>query len=158
MNYNKFVYLCDIVDSVNLRIMKKLILLPIILFSFSLSAETVTYGYDEAGNRITREIVVEKMSMPPLGEISADVSEQKDDDRISVYPNPTYGEVNVEMNGYDNADSCMLYLFDMSGREILQMEMQSAITNFDISDCADGIFILRVILDGRSYAWKIIKK
>ncbi len=87
MNYNKFVCLCDIVDPVNLRIMKKLILLPIILFSFSLSAETVTYGYDEAGNRITREIVVEKMSMPPLGEISADVSEQKVDDRISVYPN-----------------------------------------------------------------------
>lgn len=41
-NYNKLVYLCDIVDSVNLRIMKKLRLLPIILFSFSLSAETVT--------------------------------------------------------------------------------------------------------------------
>ena len=138
--------------------MKKLLLLHIIFFSSTLSAETITYSYDKAGNRITREIVIEKMSMPPLEDTPTDISETKINDSVNVYPNPTYGEVNVEVNGYDYNDNCELYLFNMSGHEILRMEVQSTMTNFDISDSADGIYILQILLNGNSYTWKIIKK
>ena len=139
--------------------MKKyfLLLLLVLCICGNLHSQGLKYSYDEAGNRIKRELVVEPISNPikPTQSKSSDIMKEKD---IHIYPNPTEGMLRVEIVGLMDDDNCSLMISDITGRTVLTCNVSMQMTDLDISAQPKGIYILSVTLNGGTDAWKIIKK
>lgn len=137
---------------------KKLVMLliaavPLIAFSQS----KLRYSYDNAGNRVKREIVVKTKSLPDSSDPEY-YSEMLSDKDIRIYPNPTEGHLKVEIAGWDASDQGNLQLYNAAGQLILNQRMGSSYTELDISSRTNGLYILHITLNGKETSWKIIKK
>lgn len=121
------------------------------------AAKTVNYSYDSAGNRVKREIVLQKA--PTRSESTNTVlSESFSRKDVKIFPNPTYGELTVEIKGLDNSDSCLINIYSLAGQCILSSSSGYQTATFDISRQPNGIYILEILLNGEKATWKIIKK
>jgi hypothetical protein len=72
------------------------------------------------------------------GNISTGVQELEADRLLSVYPNPTNGLVQFDVEG-----TTRVALFDMSGREVLSERHASGTVRMDISALPEGVYMLR---------------
>ena len=124
-------------------------------------AQNVGYTYDDAGNRIKREIVMNRQQAPKKNtgadeeETYSDMLAQK---QIKIHPNPTSGLLKVEVLGLEPDDVCQLRLFTASGQLIINREATSTTTSLDISSRSNGIYLLRISIGKEETTWKIIKK
>lgn len=76
------------------------------------------------------------------------------DKSISVYPNPTKGNVNI------NCDTAVKYieLFDVEGRLLQTSIENSNTTKFDISNKQNGLYFIRITTEKGSKVEKLIKE
>lgn len=137
--------------------MKHKLLLLLSAFLLSANADKVSFSYDSAGNRVRREIVIEKKSAPAnaVAEYFSDMLSEKE---IKIYPNPTEGLLKVEICGYDDPDNCRISVYTMSGQLVLASDVTSPFTEVDITTQPDGMYIFLIVLNGEESTWKIIKK
>ena len=126
---------------------------PLIAFSQS----KLHYSYDNAGNRIKREIVVKTKSLPDESDPEY-YSEMLSEKNIRIYPNPTEGHLKVEIVGWNNSDRGIIQLFNAVGQLILNEQVSSSFTELDISSRTNGFYVLHITLNGKETSWKIIKK
>ena len=136
---------------------KKITLLGILLSTIfcSSSGQNVSYAYDAAGNRVKREIVLQTMAAEEFTNES--YSEMLNDRDIRIYPNPTEGQLTVEITG-DGA--CRFDIYNISGQQVLTTNSGPGRVALDISSQPKGLYILRVTTEngGDSSTWKIVKK
>jgi Secretion system C-terminal sorting domain len=71
-------------------------------------------------------------------------------DDISVYPNPASNIMNLDIPYVTDIKGSV---YDMSGREVIQV---SGAGSIDVSRLANGVFLLNITADGRSFTKKII--
>ena len=143
--------------------MKQYYLLFLLLLSLSaLSAQNmVSYAYDNAGNRISRRIVlltsnsthVKKDTIAP-----APIEEQLGDRKILVYPNPTKGALAVEITGGSDKDDIHIALFSAQGVQLKNLKATTGTTPIDMHLYPPGWFILRVLTGDKVTEFKIVKK
>ena len=80
---------------------------------------------------------------------------------LSVYPNPVSNKVNASYF-IPNLNNHSLKVFDITGNEILKMELPKSIgkhqTDLDLSEYPSGTYILKVVGGNYSTVVKIIKK
>lgn len=115
----------------------------------------MSYAYDEAGNRVKREIVLQTRAAEEFTNES--YSEMLNDRDIRIYPNPTEGQLTVEITG-DGA--CRFDIYNISGQQVLTTNSGPGRVALDISSQPKGLYILRVTTEngGDSSTWKIVKK
>ena len=64
-------------------------------------SQDLKYTYDAAGNRIKREIVVQRQNAPTMRSGENDFfSDKLSDKTIRIYPNPTSGVMKIEIKGF----------------------------------------------------------
>lgn len=113
---------------------------------------TLHFTYDSAGNRTERTIVVN--SSAPQMSTSSDNSLYKDESiRIS---NHQQDVLTVEILGLTGVAQVAIY--DSSGRQFIAVEINSSISNVDISSVPHGIYVLKILANGKTNTWKLIKK
>lgn len=84
---------------------------------------------------------------PLLGTVDASMKQQ-----LSVYPNPTNGEVNI----VSKSNVKNVQLMDMNGKVIKNF---SSVNQLNISSVTAGVYLLKITTeDGKSVATKLIKK
>jgi hypothetical protein len=120
-----------------------------------LSAQNIAYRYDNAGNRISREInplrsSTEASSLESLADFTLNNS-------IKLYPNPTNGILTVEISGLLEVEQGEIRILDTSGRTVKYSESIAPQNTFDLSGQANGIYLLRISLNDETKTWKIIK-
>lgn len=144
-----------------LRLSLKKPYIRLVLFLFPVAApmlaDDVTYSYDSAGNRIKREIVLKKTVSPTRG-ASDYASEFVDDREMRIYPNPTYGQLTVEIPGFTIGDECELLVVSLSGEIILSRKAGAPTETLDISGQKNGVYILHISFNGKESTWKILKQ
>lgn len=128
-------------------------------------AERITFAYDLNGNRVKREITIETYSEKVsrdsiISDRNKDLyySEILSEKEVKIYPNPTYGDLMVEIGGFDERDSTSISIFDLSGKMIESHAPSSPTVQFDITRHPAGIYILNVMVNGEKTSWRIIKK
>ena len=139
--------------------MKNLLLL-LSIFASSLCMQgqnKLKYAYDAAGNRVKREIVV-NMTKSALSPESSIFTEELAERIVKIYPNPTKGQLVIEISDVENAKSASLTLYNLSGQTIARVKVQSNSTDLDISSKPDGVYILQINIDGKLSSWRIIKE
>ena len=140
---------------------KRIVFLSAILSVFiGLNAQNkVQFAYDQAGNRVKRELVIthnarsakkaasrEEAYFEDLGERTVKISSNGSGIiKITVLHMHTEDEGNVEV-------------YSLSGSEVLNLSLSSIETLVDISDKPKGVYILKVTLNGKVTTWKITKK
>lgn len=76
-----------------------------------------------------------------------------------VYPNPTFGELNIKINGMMNVGS--IYLYDVSGKslyyeKINEDQQQTYIKQLNLSNFAAGVYFLKLVDNTSVITKKII--
>lgn len=139
-------------------------LLTFLLFlamSLKVSSQTISYVYDNAGNRIFKGIM---MTSNPLDEQQG--KQKKQDSysdllskkNIRIYPNPTSGILRIEVMGFAENDECTLTLYSTAGQLIERTQLTSSVGTLNISSRQNGVYLMTICLNGNESSWKIIKK
>lgn len=78
------------------------------------------------------------------------------DELITVYPNPSDGLINIEMNGA----KLPLYIvvYDYIGKSIVNKKMEQQFEQIDLSEYSKGMYILKIKANESVYFNKIIIK
>ena len=76
-------------------------------------------------------------------------------DEVSVYPNPAYDLLNVNVGGIRKGT---IQLFDISGKMQIERNISSKETAFDVSDLASGVYLLKVKTDMGEHTQKVMIK
>lgn len=146
--------------------MKKEVMLTICLLLFSCIAYSQTnfsFDYDANGNRITREIIVLKSQITKSENIQdtilQDLSSQviKKDD-IKIYPNPTRGNLKIELNINSDIEKIQINIINIKGQLVYKTnELENSYT-INLSSEPKGAYILIMQVNDKRYEWKIIKE
>src|SRR6266498_299818 len=98
---------------------------------------TVSYAYDAAGNRIERTIVLNTSQAKAA---KTDSVKQKEtakeiigDLKILIYPNPTRGQLWIEVTGFDPAAKSGLFVYNLSGSLVLSKNTVTGSDPLDLS-------------------------
>ena len=140
--------------------MKKCIVFCIIIIlctTFSFAQQRVEYSYDLAGNRITREIVLDPEIRTTLEEPLV-FTERILEASLHIYPNPTEGLLKVEIKNIPDEQKMNIAFYDLRGNIILQKSNISPLDEIDISNQPAGTYLLKIESGDFKSEWKIIKK
>lgn len=140
--------------------MRKFLLLYCFIYSFLLLGQNkVSYAYDDAGNRVKREIVLAAKSKALSDEDkNTFFTEEVAKRDIKIYPNPTFGQLAVEISDIDGIKSGTITIVTLNGQHVLKKKIDSTHIDLNISNNQAGIYILIVEIDREKTTWKIIKK
>ena len=127
-----------------------------VIFSLSLSAQKkVMYAYDAAGNRIKKEILFEQSQSKSQVVAYSDMLDEKE---IKIYPNPTEGELRVEIFNELKKTEGIVTVHGNNGAMIYTTPIINGSASLDISSCPNGLYILHVKIGDCVSSWKIIKR
>ncbi|GHT77652.1 hypothetical protein AGMMS50262_19230 [Bacteroidia bacterium] len=126
--------------------------------AFSSPAQNkVSFGYDAAGNRISRTIVINPSSADPQEE-EPFYSEMLSHIEVHIYPNPTEGRITIEIQHLEKDETADVALYTLSGNLLVRERNVSYSTEIDITSQPAGMYILRITAGEDHTEWKIIKK
>lgn len=152
----------------------------ILFFILSLNAtlivgQTIHYDYDDSGNREKRYIVLGKggsSSGEDLKKIEDNnkTEESKENNKtvefedklgeisIKIYPNPTHGNLLVEISGLGPDETVSYQLFSKSG-SLLEIKKNLGYQFYiDLGKNPAGLYILNLLINGKMSQWKILKE
>lgn len=149
--------------------MRKLLLTVSTLLLITLLANaqnSVKYSYDSSGNRETRRIITLKsasFSQSAASEnelaIEEDVFKEEFKERsITIYPNPTKGNLGINISGADFNSKCRALVYNIRGQKLMDFPVQmNTITPVDMNSLAPATYILILIIDDEKLNYKIVK-
>lgn len=127
-----------------------------LLASLTSSAQSITYSYDVAGNRVSRGLTVSRMRKQERKTLNlADGNDLEG--KVRLTGDSRTGSVTVEIIGHRTGDRCEVSLYALSGEDLLQLQLSEPSVTFSLGAYPDGIYIVSVTLNGESEAWKITK-
>ena len=125
---------------------------------------TVTYYYDDCGNRIERTLGFKKVEEKGRSLATDDgkgwlakVEENFGSSPISLYPNPTDGKFSLAFSE-EVPPFLQAVLCTAEGSVIESRQVKNPIEEFDLTGKSAGIYVLRLTLGEETQTWKIIKK
>lgn len=131
-----------------------------ILFCPSATAQTeVTFGYDAAGNRISRTIVLratQSKAMPAAAKAGSRDDKVGGHD-VKIYPDPAAGTVRVVVGNIDGKAG-HIEVYGTGGMLVAKTDIVPTGNDIDLSRNQKGVYILRITVDGKASTWKIIKE
>jgi Secretion system C-terminal sorting domain len=154
---------------------KRIILLSFLMLQMiTLFSQSVAFTYDGSGNRITRTITVKQQSQtvefPVVNPKDLDLADAKgtevakeakdsEDGKIAilVYPNPNKGILKIEISNMPLNSIIEMRLYDLSGLELTVNRNSESHSEIDISQFRDGVYILRIKINEKTFDWKVIK-
>lgn len=148
--------------------LKSLLLVTMVSISiYSLKAQDVSFGYDNAGNRTSRQvlILVEK-SQPEEGQtqnLSTNLLKNTEildsnvlQKPLLIYPNPTEGKIELMLD--DIRQNSNLNVFSTDGVLLIHREIKNKKTSIDLSSQPNGIYYLYITTDNNTESIKIVKQ
>lgn len=139
--------------------MKKsnLIALLIMVISPTL-AQNIDFTYDAAGNRIKREVVLTRGVSEDEDNQGVELLDGTFNDRIvKIFPNSQESTVKITISGFESDDECSLQIYFTNGVKIRSQIVTNPITIIDLSGQQQGVYLLQIILNGKSSSWRVIK-
>jgi len=141
--------------------LKSILLLTgfLLLIPYWSAAQSFSYAYDNAGNRISRTIILSQpLAAKQQNKDSVFYQEILSNKEIKLYPNPVKTTLSVFISGYDKNIKGEYSLFDIQGKAILYNTLKSESFEIDMSAYSTGNYIMRLVINDEATTWKIIKQ
>lgn len=136
----------------------KIICILLFLPAMTVFAQSVSYSYDNAGNRTARAIVLKAPQAPNEQKTITALPDLISKRAVLIYPNPTKGILSLEIKDYTDKLQAEFRLTDLSGRIIMEQKATSNIQTIDLNRQVAGIYLLQIRINDESVTWKIIKE
>lgn len=150
----------------------------ILLLFFPLRSigQTISYTYDNVGNRVEKVIILGDGSKGSGSEKSDknDLKEPPKPDSfneeaikdnsfinqsIKIYPNPTEGIIRIEIPADpENNEEIRIIVHDINGKIIMNIPNEALVNEINLSNQSAGIYFLELKTGTRISQWKIIKR
>lgn len=118
-----------------------------------LKGQTISYTYDETGNRIARN-----ENGARSAEVKTSLDETKTEITLRIYPNPVRDILVVETNAVSETDKAHIYLSDAGGKQVMSGEISSGKWDIDLGSYPSGVYILKLIYGEKTLYHKVIKE
>ena len=123
---------------------------------YDFDATKLGFSYDASGNCIRRKIVINTNKSATID--TAEIyTENIGNKKITIYPNPTRGNIAVVCEG-ECGDDGEYKLFDNRGNQLKQDTWIQAGTPISLDDYPHGVYILQLIQNGNAESFTIIKQ
>ncbi|MDR1682141.1 MAG: T9SS type A sorting domain-containing protein [Candidatus Symbiothrix sp.] len=125
-----------------------------------ISAQSIAFDYDADGNMESRYVVTlqsVKAAETETTETTEIAEIDLKDFHITIYPNPTKGQIRIIMEPFLPEQSKSLQLYDASGKLLKTQAIASATTALEITG-NPGVYLLNIRLGETVSKWKIIKQ
>ncbi|MBR5706918.1 MAG: T9SS type A sorting domain-containing protein [Bacteroidaceae bacterium] len=131
--------------------------LLVCICSNTVHADRILFTYDASGNRVYSE-----------KEILIRGDESQDDDKkprhqdlslchITIHPNPTEGQLSVEIIGAESFDGASITIYSASGSIVYYDNSLDNENEIDLTPCPRGIYLLIIRIGGETSSWKIVR-
>jgi len=139
---------------------------PFILILASLTASVITYGqtvsftYDDSGNRISRITIGLKSTSGATDDSNSNepFQDRVGDHSILIYPNPVESEINIEIEGIEENPDASISIIDQGGRLVLKKDNIGRSNTINLSHLPSGNYFMLIRLDSVSTKWTIVKE
>ena len=97
-----------------------------------------------------------KLVMPQIEAVSTIA----DDSPVNFmcYPNPSSDNVTIDIQGYSAAEQTALELYNVTGALLKTLQIQSALTQLNIADLAEGVYIIKITTNKAVAVKRLIKE
>lgn len=123
--------------------------------------QNIEYGYDASGNRISRQFIVLSNDSIPGKESSWNnrnvLSDNIADIPILLYPNPTKGELFINIESLPENKTIWLELYSLSEGKLIQALTLKKENLLDLSPYRKGTYILIIRDIQVMRSWRIIR-
>jgi hypothetical protein len=135
--------------------------------SYSQNQMQRQYEYDASGNRVLRHVLVLSTRMAQQNDSENDSSEVNSSTcyteqigalQLSIYPNPTLGQVSVTILNATGSVSGTLRIYTLSGQLLRTHTIETLSSTLDLSGYPAGTYLVKVQLNQNEQARKIIKE
>jgi len=120
----------------------------------------IIYTYDLSGNMIEQNaIMLDALATKSLAAESRELLLDNETNSIKVYPNPTYGQLKLEIENYNDVKFCSINIVSVSnGIVVYKNSSVLPVYGIDLSSRQNGVYIMNINIDGKNFVRKIIKK
>lgn len=84
------------------------------------------------------------------------VSQLLEETRLSVYPNPSYGYLNIGLDSY-NGETVHMMMYNLRGQQVMTRQINSAQTTLDLVDLPSGAYVIRLEAGEETITKRFIK-
>ena len=121
---------------------------------------TVSFTYDNSGNRTSRTTIVLKSTATAQEDSSSSepYADQLGEHSILIYPNPVESELTVEIRGLEENSDAVISLFDQGGRLMLIRGNAQGSNTLDLSNLSAGTYFMIIRLGVSESRWTIVKE
>jgi hypothetical protein len=92
----------------------------------------------------------------PITIASTAVNEFFSESSLSVYPNPSYGNLNIDLKEF-GGEPVELMVYDMRGKVMMNRQITYASSSYDISEFAPGSYVVRLTSGDAVITRKLLK-
>ena len=128
----------------------------------SYSQSNFSFTYDSGGNQIQRTyLVMLRAASNNVNNSNVDSSNvivQTDKLKVTIFPNPTKGELKVDISGIDNNTIVDLNLYNPKGQLLLKQKAELGLTTIDMYGFPSDWYLLKVLNGDVVLNFKIIKE
>jgi len=145
-----------------------------LLCSIKLFSQTISYGYDNNGNRTSRTIylgtklfqdsdsatvtdTVSYVLAVPTNVKGKPIETKIANNKVLIYPNPVKYDLLIEINDV-SAQKIDIIIADEYGKTIDKIIVTGNSNKIDFSQKASGIYFIKITIAHKSESWKIIKE
>jgi hypothetical protein len=121
--------------------------------------QVVEFSYDEHGNRTKREVTITLQSKVKKNQQDIEPTEDFMGERtIKIFPNPTRGDLNVNITNLKENEHLTVTIYDMNGRTIINTPITEGSNAVDMNTQAQGMYIMHITNGSERLEYKIIKQ
>lgn len=140
----------------------------LLLFASAAMAQTeaIKYTYDDAGNRIIREVIylfteTKSDTVSGIEPENDTVKEEILGKSFSLYPNPVKKTLALNIENYQG-EKATIQIFSTNGALILERDIKQSITHIYVEELKPAIYLMKLVVYGvnKKYIreYKIIKQ
>jgi hypothetical protein len=129
------------------------------LLCYSHAQTTIHFNYDGSGNRTRRYIMLQSTRGANAHEQEPKIFTDKLGElEYTIFPNPTKGELQIEIKNLQEETTIELLVYDMNGKLLTRQPVTTSLTTVDLSSYKQGMYLLHVVEGGNIHKWKIAKE
>ena len=122
---------------------------------------TVSFGYDDNGNRTSQSYASKqggKVRQEEPTKTTSTILDFHGDMRVSLYPNPAKDKLTLTIQNKPDELSLVFKVTTISGTVLYEIPLMDNTLSFDMSVLPSGIYMFQLIGGDRKHVWKIIKE
>lgn len=116
------------------------------------------YSYSPNGNRVQRKLIVYKSAQSNNPETTDTATNYMNELRVAVFPNPTMGNLEMEISNLSGSEQGYVVLYDLNGKPLFRTENLCPVIKMDIGSKPAGSYILQLVIGDQKKEWRVVKE